>query len=152
MLLFCPSSVPWTGNELAADEVQNCENSQLTLTNLSQLCVPPSASSTQSCDTSYSSSREEMEVASTVQPLWRRTACIKRRFRRWLTKTVSLLWCSGQDYQQKMPVTECLACCVCVLLSTAKSIIRMNSCVRFCCHNILFLRTMCGEGSYRAVF
>ena len=28
----------------------------------------PSASSTESCDTSYSSSREEMEVASTVQP------------------------------------------------------------------------------------
>ena len=28
----------------------------------------PSASSTDSCDTSYSSSKEEMEVASTVQP------------------------------------------------------------------------------------
>ena len=28
----------------------------------------PSASSTESCDTSYSNSREEMEVASTVQP------------------------------------------------------------------------------------
>ena len=28
----------------------------------------PSASSSESCDTSYSSSREEMEVASTVQP------------------------------------------------------------------------------------
>ena len=28
----------------------------------------PSASSTESCDTSYSSSREEMVVASTVQP------------------------------------------------------------------------------------
>ena len=28
----------------------------------------PSASSTESCDTSYSSSKEEMEVASTVQP------------------------------------------------------------------------------------
>ena len=68
MLLFCLSCVPWTGNELAADDVQNCENSQLTLTNLSQLCVPPSVSSTESCDTSYSSSREEMEVASTVQP------------------------------------------------------------------------------------
>ena len=28
----------------------------------------PSAGSTKSCDTSYSSSREEMEAASTVQP------------------------------------------------------------------------------------
>ena len=28
----------------------------------------PSASSTESCDTSHSSSKEEMEVASTVQP------------------------------------------------------------------------------------
>ena len=28
--------------------------------------------------------------------------------------------------QQKIPVTECLACCVCVLFSMAKSIIRMN--------------------------
>ena len=28
----------------------------------------PSASSTESCDTSYSSSKEEMEIASTIQP------------------------------------------------------------------------------------
>ena len=28
----------------------------------------PSASSTESCDTSYSSSKDEIEVASTVQP------------------------------------------------------------------------------------
>ena len=53
--------------------------------------------------------------------------------------------------QQKIPVTECLPCCVCVLFSMAKSIIRMNNCVRFCCHKILFLRIMCGEGSSRAV-
>ena len=53
--------------------------------------------------------------------------------------------------EQKIPVTECLACCVCVLFSMAKSIIRMNSCVRFCRHNILFLRTMCGEGSSQSV-
>ena len=30
-------SVPWTGNELAGDDVEKCENSQLTLTNLSHL-------------------------------------------------------------------------------------------------------------------
>ena len=32
-LLFCLKStiVPWTGNELAGDDVENCENSQLTL-------------------------------------------------------------------------------------------------------------------------
>ena len=36
-LLFCLIStiVPWTGNELAGDDVENCENSQLTLKNLS---------------------------------------------------------------------------------------------------------------------
>ena len=34
VLSFCPISVPWTGNELAGDDV---ENSQLTLTNLSHL-------------------------------------------------------------------------------------------------------------------
>ena len=152
MLLFCPSSVPWTGNELAADEVQNCENSQLTLTNLSQLCVPPSVSSTESCDTSYSSSREEMEVASTVQPIWRTNRVHQTKISRMTDKDSFSPAVFRSRLQQKIPVTECLACCVCVLFSMAKSIIRMNSCFRFCCHNILFLRTMCGEGSSRAVF
>ena len=37
-LLFClKKSFPWTGNELAGDDVEKCENSQLTLTNLSHL-------------------------------------------------------------------------------------------------------------------
>ena len=40
--------------------------------------------------------------------------------------------------EQKTRVTECLACCVCLLFSMAKTILRMGSCVRFCCHNILF--------------
>ena len=35
--LFCLKSVPWIGNELAGDDVENCENSQLTLKNLSHL-------------------------------------------------------------------------------------------------------------------
>ena len=35
MLLFCLKSVSWTGNELVGDDVENCENFQLTLTNLS---------------------------------------------------------------------------------------------------------------------
>ena len=66
--------------------------------------------------------------------------------------TISPLRCSLRSrLKQKVPVTECLACCVCVLFSMAKSILRMNTCVRFCCHNILFLRTMCGEGSSRSV-
>ena len=37
VLLFCLKSVPWTGNEVAGDDVENCENSQLTLTYLSHL-------------------------------------------------------------------------------------------------------------------
>ena len=37
VLLFYLKNVPWAGNELAGDDVENCENSQLTLTNLSHL-------------------------------------------------------------------------------------------------------------------
>ena len=44
-------------------------------------------------------------------------------------------------FEQKTPVTECLVHRVCVLFSMGKSMLRMGSCVRFCCHNILFLRT-----------
>ena len=49
--------------------------------------------------------------------------------------------------EKKIPVTESVVGCVCVLFSMAKSMLRMGSCVRFCCHNVLFLRTKCGEGS-----
>ena len=34
--------------------------------------------------------------------------------------------------EEKTPVTECLVCCVCVLFSMMKSMLRMGSCVRFC--------------------
>ena len=40
VLLFCLKSVSWTGNKLAGDDVENCENSensQLTLANLSHV-------------------------------------------------------------------------------------------------------------------
>ena len=37
VLLFCLESVPWTGNELVGDDVENSENSQLTLTSLLHL-------------------------------------------------------------------------------------------------------------------
>ena len=37
VLIFWIKSVPWTGNELAGDDVENCENAQLTRTNLSYL-------------------------------------------------------------------------------------------------------------------
>ena len=41
---FCLKSVSCTGNELAGDDVENCENSQLTPTNLSHLsfCISQS--------------------------------------------------------------------------------------------------------------
>ena len=44
VLLFGLKNVsrPWTGNELAADDVENCENSQLTLAiscNFVSMCV-----------------------------------------------------------------------------------------------------------------
>ena len=37
VLLFCLKNDPWIGNELAGDGVENYENSQLTLINLSHL-------------------------------------------------------------------------------------------------------------------
>ena len=40
VLLFCLKSVSWTGNNVAGDDVENCENSensQLTLANLSHV-------------------------------------------------------------------------------------------------------------------
>ena len=37
VLLFSLKSGSWTGNELATDDVEICENSQLTLANLSHL-------------------------------------------------------------------------------------------------------------------
>ena len=37
VLLFCLKSVPRTGNELVGDDIENCENSLLTFTNLSHL-------------------------------------------------------------------------------------------------------------------
>ena len=69
---------------MVGDKVENCENSQLTLTNLLHFLLylsleyqkimsyrdvyNPLASSSESYDALYSSSKEEMEVASTVQP------------------------------------------------------------------------------------
>ena len=37
VLLFWLKSIPCAGNELAGDDVENCENSPSTLTNLSHL-------------------------------------------------------------------------------------------------------------------
>ena len=34
--------------------------------------------------------------------------------------------------EQKIPATEYLVCCRCVLFSLAKSMLKMGSCVRFC--------------------
>ena len=42
--------------------------------------------------------------------------------------------------EQKTPVTECFVCCVCALFSMAKSMSRMGSSVRFCCHNMMIFR------------
>ena len=53
--------------------------------------------------------------------------------------------------QDKIPIPKYLVCCVCVLFSLAKSMLRMGICVCFCCHNILFHRTMRGKGSPRSV-
>ena len=107
----------------------------------------PSANSMESCDTSLSSSRGEMEVPSTVQPYEGEPRASNEDFdedlqRRFLARGVQV-----KIRTKKIPLTECLVFYVCVLVSVAKSMLRMSSCVRFCCHNISFLRTICGEGS-----
>ena len=49
--------------------------------------------------------------------------------------------------EKKLLLLNVCECCVCVMISTAKSMLGIGSFVRFCCHNILFLRTECDEGS-----
>ena len=106
----------------------------------------PSASSTESCDTSYSSCREEMEIVSTVQPYEGEPRASNEDF--------------DDDWQ-----TRFIACGVQVKIRTKNSrywmfslshlrfvfydeiSLRLGSCVRFRCHNILFHRTKCGEDS-----
>lgn len=75
----------------------------------------PTASSTNSSDTSYPSNREEMEVVSKVQPLegeLRQTQISTKTDKDGL---------SPARLKQKTPVTEFLLRCVCVLFSVAKS-------------------------------
>ena len=60
---------------------------------------------------------------------------------------VSRLRCLGQDENKKTPDTECLVVAFGALFSTAKSILKIGSCVRFGRLKILFLCTKWGEGS-----
>ena len=61
---------------------------------------------------------------------------------------VSRLRCLGQDEnKKKIPDIKCLVVAFGALFSTAKSILKMGSCVRFGRLKILFLRTKWGEGS-----
>ena len=64
-----------------------------------QQALPCDTSSTVSCDTSYSSSKEEMEVASTIHPNEGEPPASERRFQKTLTRTVFRLRTrrSGQD-------------------------------------------------------
>ena len=80
----------------------------------------PSASSTESFDTSYSSSKEEMVVASTVQLHEGESRASNEDFDEdWLWR---FLVCGVQvNIRTKTPVTERLIFCVCVLFSMAKS-------------------------------
>ena len=155
MLLFWPKSIPWAGNELAGDDVENCENSPLTLTNFShflQFCIGQrwntleimsdsdvylsSASSTESCDTSYSSFNEEIDVATTVQPYEGESRASKDFDKDWQRR---FLACDIQvKIEQKNLIIECLVFCFCVLFLIAKSMERMASFVRSCCPKFYF--------------
>ena len=67
----------------------------------------PSASSTESCNTSYSSGREEMEVASTVQPFEGEPRTSNEDFKDGFSPEVL-----RSRLEQKIPVIEYLFCCV----------------------------------------
>ena len=114
MLLFCLKSESWTCNELTGDDVENWENCQLTLTNLSHLlwfCINqsrktleklsvsdislPSASSTKSFDTSKKKWKLQVRFSPTKE-----SRVHQRRFRRRVSKTVCRLRYSGQDYNK----------------------------------------------------
>ena len=97
------------------------------------------------------SSKEEMEVASTVQPYEGEPRRSNEDFDDKSDKNGFSPAVFRSRLEQKIPVTEYLVCCICVLSSMAKSMLRMGSCVRFCYHNIIFLRTTWGEGSPRSV-
>ena len=79
-----------------------------------------------------------MEVARrTVQPYEGEQRASNEDFDEdWLRQ---FLACGVQIKNKKTPITERSVCCVCVLFSTTKSMLRtrMGSCVYFCCHNIL---------------
>ena len=51
--------------------------------------------------------------------------------------------------EQSAPVTEWLVNCLRVLFSTAKSMVIMGSCVRFCLHNMLFLISLVNAPEFR---
>ena len=86
----------------------------------------PSASSTESCDTSYSSSKEETKVASTVQPYEGEPHASNEDFdEHWQRRCLACGF--GSRLEQKTPVTEYLVCCVCFSFSMAKSMFRMGS-------------------------
>ena len=150
MLLFCLKSVPWTGNELAGDDEENCENSQLTLTNPLISCNFVSVSLEillKSCPITMST----LLSCKYGSALRRRTAWMIRRFRRRVTKTVSRWQCSGRDYDET-PVTACLVCLRLFFVFYGEIYVENGfSSVRFWSHNISFLRTKSGEGSPRSV-
>ena len=77
-----------------------------------------------------------MEVASTVET-YERVPLHQMKTSTKTENTVLRLRCLGQDYNKKIPLTEYLVCCVCVLFSKAKTMLRIGTCVRFCCYNIL---------------
>ena len=100
-----------------------------------------SASSTETCDTLYSSNKEEIEVASAVQPYEgepRASIANEDVDGVWQSR---FLACGVQVKirTKKLPLLNVCECCVCVMFSMAKSMFRIGSCTRVCCHNILIL-------------
>ena len=85
----------------------------------------PSASSTKSFDTSYSSSKKEMEVARTLQPYEGRT--VQTKISTHTDQDGFLCAVFRSRLEQKSPVTKCLVCFVCDLFPMSKSMLRMGS-------------------------
>ena len=104
----------------------------------------PSASFTESWDTSYLSNKKKLKLRLRVSP----TKEISVRLAKISTKTDKDGFSPAvfrSSSEQKFPVTESFVRCVCFLFSLAKSILTMGSCVCFCSHNLSFFRTKCRE-------
>lgn len=99
----------------------------------------PTASSTNSSDTSYPSNWEEMEVVSKGSASRWRTASNVDFDKDWQRRSLA---CEIKTENSRYWVFTSLRLC---FVFCGKILLRLGRCVCFCCHIILFLRIKCGR-------